>query len=223
MRHRIVALTLLAGTAILIAGCGAGSQPATSTSTPPPSSRSTSPSVVAAATPTPSPTPGGPTAGPGGCQVAASAGPPAGVTLITCYSMTGEVVSSGGFYDDLEGNGAVSCSDWARSGEQVSGAAGEVLPAPDPSTAGVAVNGQELAFTFYIGPYTGPGSYPSTDLDELASLGDTDWNNVNATDFTAHVSADGSGSLSASLTNEAGNGETETIIETWICVTEPSD
>ena len=29
------------------------------------------------------------------------------------------------------------------------------------------------------------------------------------------------GSLSASLTNEAGNGETETITETWICVTEP--
>jgi len=145
------------------------------------------------------------------------------VTLITCYSMTGEVASRGGFYDDLEGDGAATCADWARSGEQVSGSAGKVLPAPDPSAAGLAVNGQDLAFTFYIGPYTGPASYPSTDLEELASLGDTDWANVNATDFTAQVSADGSGSLSASLTNDAGNGETETITETWICVTEPAD
>ena len=216
----MVGLTLLAGTAILVAGCGARSPRATPTPPLPPTSASQS--EVAAATPTPSPTPGGPTAGPGGCQVAAFAGPPAGVTLISCYSMSGEVVSRGGFYDDLEGDGAASCSDWARNGEQVSGGAGEVLPAPDPATAGVAVNGQDLAFTFYIGPYTGPGSYPATDLDELASLGDTDWANVNPTDFAARVSADGSGSLSATLTNDAGNGETETITEIWICVTEPS-
>ncbi len=223
MGHRTVRLTLLAGTAIVIAGCGAGSHVAPRTSTPTPSSSSTGQSAVAAATPAPSPTPGGPTAGPGGCQVAASAGPPVGVTLISCYAMTGEVASRGGFYDDLEADGAVSCSDWARNGERVSGAAGEVLPAPDPASAGVAVNGQDLAFTFYIGPYTGPGSYPSTDLDELASLGDLEWATENPTDFTAQVSADGSGSLSASLSNEAGNGEIETITETWICVTEPPD
>jgi hypothetical protein len=145
------------------------------------------------------------------------------VTLISCYTMSGQVASHGGFYDDLEGNGALSCSDWAKNGEQASPAAAEVLRAPDPSAAGVVVNGQDLAFTFYIGPYTGPGSYPATDLDELASLGDADWAKANPTDFTAQVNADGSGSLSASLTNDAGNGETETITETWICVTEPSD
>ncbi len=137
--------------------------------------------------------------------------------------MTGEVAARGGFYDDLEADGAADCSEWAKHGEQVSGAAAEVLPGPDPASAGVALDGQDLAFTFYIGPYTGPGSYPATDLDELASLGSIDWANVNPTDFTAQVSADGSGSLSASLTNDAGNGQTETIHESWICVTEPPD
>ncbi|MGD0834756.1 MAG: hypothetical protein ABSA40_10125 [Candidatus Dormibacteria bacterium] len=225
MRNRALLPLFLAGMALVISSCGISVQtPSNSSgSTPPAGGTSSTPiTTTAAATPTPA-TAGGPTAGPGGCQVAAADFPPSGVTLISCYTMAGEVTASGGFYDDGEGNGAVSCTDWVTNGEQTTGAASEVLPAPDASEADITVNGNDLEFGFNIGPYTGPGSYPSTSLYEFASYGDTDWDNDNeaASSVTAQVNADGSGTLKATLINSGGNGQTETITESWICVTEP--
>jgi hypothetical protein len=154
--------------------------------------------------------------------VAAAQIPPSGVTLITCFTMSGEVTASGGFYDSDEGAGATSCAAWAENGQQIPGGAGEALPAPDPSTAGVSVNGEELAFNFYIGPYTGPAAYPSTALDELATYGETTWGNTSTSQFTAQVKADGSGTLTTTLGDDSGNGQNETITETWTCATFPS-
>jgi hypothetical protein len=175
-----------------------------------------------------SPAPSGPrpTLGPGGCSIPAPATAPSGLTLYVCYTISGAVSASGGFIDSDQGTNAVSCADWAQYGGEAPGSAAAALQAPDPGDAQVTVNGEDLGFDLVINPYSGPGTYPSTTVAQSVSLGDTlSWstNNTKTATFTAQVSSDGSGSLTAGdLANDASNGTMESVSESWTCVLEPA-
>jgi hypothetical protein len=189
---------------------------------------SDSPMASASVTPGTSPSPSGPrpTTGPGGCSFAAPATAPSGLTLYVCYTISGSVSASGGFIDSDQGANALSCADWAQYGGEAPGSAGAALQAPDPGDAQVTVNGQALGFDLVINPYSGPGSYPSTTVAQSVSLGDTaSWstNNTKTATFTAQVSPDGSGSMTAGeLANDSSNGTIESVSESWVCVMEPA-
>jgi len=174
----------------------------------------------------PAPSGPGPTTGPGGCSIAPPATAPSGLTLYVCYTISGSVSASGGFVDSDQGAGALSCADWAQYGGEAPGSAAAALQAPDPGDAQVTVNGEDLGFDLVINRYSGPGTYPSTAVAQSVSLGDTlSWstNNTKTATFTAEVSADGSGSLTAGeLANDASNGTTESVSESWVCVMEPA-
>jgi len=173
-----------------------------------------------------SPSGRGPTTGPGGCSIAAPATAPSGLTLYVCYTISGAVSASGGFIDSDQGAGALSCADWAQYGGEGPVSAAAALQAPDPGDAQVTVNGQGLGFDLVINPYSGPGSYPSTTVAQSVSLGDTlSWstNNTKTASFSAQVSSDGSGSVTAGeLASDSSNGTVESVSESWVCVMEPA-
>ena len=189
---------------------------------------SDSPTARASMTAGASPSPGGlgPTAGPGGCSIAAPASAPSGLTLYVCYTISGSVSASGGFIDSDQGAGALSCADWAQYGGEGPDSAAAALQAPDPGDAQVTVNGQGLGFDLVINPYSGPGSYPSTTVVQSVSLGDTvSWstNNTKTASFSAQLSSDGSGSVTAGeLASNSSNGTSESVSESWVCVMEPA-
>ena len=185
-------------------------------------------STGASLTPGASPSPSGPrpTTGPGGCSIAAPATAPSGLTLYVCYTISGSVSASGGFIDSDQGANALSCADWAQYGGEALGSAAAALQAPDPGDAQVTVNGQALGFDLVVNPYSGAGSYPSTTVAQSVSLGDAvSWstNNTKTATFTAQVSSDGSGSVTAGeLANDSSNGTIESVSESWVCVMEPA-
>ena len=230
-RHPVVAV--VAVLACVVAACqgSPASTPhstGTATAASPGTSPTASPTAGASVTRGASPSPSGPrpTTGPGGCSIAAPATAPSGLTLYVCYTITGSVSASGGFIDSGQGASALSCADWAQYGGEAQGSAGAALQAPDPGDAQVTVNGQDLGFDLVINPYSGPGTYPSTTVAQSLSLGDTvSWstNNTKTATFTAQVSSDGSGSLTAGeLANDSSNGTIESVSESWVCVMEPA-
>ena len=215
----------------MVAAChGSPATTAHSTRTATPSPAGTgvasSPALGASTAPGTSPSPSGPrpTTGPGGCTIAAPATLPSGLTLYVCYTISGSVSASGGFIDSDQGANALSCADWAQYGGEAPGSAGAALQAPDPGDPQVTVNGQDLGFDLVIDPYSGPGTYPSTAVAQSVSLGDIlSWstNNTKTATFTAQVSSDGSGSLTAGeLANDSSKGTTESVSESWVCAME---
>jgi hypothetical protein len=230
-RHPVVAVVaVLAG---LVAACqGAPASTPRSTGTPTAAAAgaglSEAPTAGASVTPGTTPSPSGPlpTTGPGGCSIAAPATASSGLTLYVCYTISGSVSASGGFVDSDQGANALSCADWAQYGGEGPSSAGAALQAPDPGDAQVTVNGQGLGFDLVINPYSGPGSYASTTVAQGVSLGDTvSWstNSTKTATFTAQVSPDGSGSVTAGeLANDSSNGTIESVSESWVCVMEPA-
>ena len=218
MRRASSALAL-AAVVLAVAACQ-GSPAASMRSTSSPPSISASARATATASPTPALT--GPTTGPGGCSIPAPATPPSGLTLYTCYTVTGVVTGSGGFIDPGLGAGALSCADWAQSGQEPSGSGAQGLQAPDPGDAQVTLNSQDLGFDLQIVPYTGPGAYASTTVAQSVSLGTTlSWSTNFAPKaiFAAQVNPDGSGSVTISgLANDSSNGTTLSVSESWVCV-----
>jgi hypothetical protein len=230
-RQTVVAVVVV--TACLVAACHGSPAPTphstgTVMAASPGASPTGSPTAGASVTrgASPSPSGPGPTTGPDGCSIAAPATAPSGLTLYVCYTISGSVSASGGFIDSDQGANALSCADWAQYGGEAAGLAGAALQAPDPGDAQVTVNGQGLGFDLVIDPYSGPGTYPSTTVAESVNLGDTlSWstNNTKTATFTAQVSSDGSGSLTAGeLANDSSNGTIESVSESWVCVMEPA-
>jgi hypothetical protein len=215
----IAAAVLACGLGALGASSAPGAGTAAISSTP-------TPSVSTARTPTPTPAPASglaePTAGPGGCSIAAPATPPSGLTLYVCYTISGSVNATGGFVDEDQGPGAFSCADWAESGDEPPGSAIEALQAPDPGDAQVEVNGMTLGFDLAIQPYTGPASYSSTGIAQSVSIGySLSWstNSTTTATFSANLEADGSGSVTVTnLHDDSSNGTTENATESWVCV-----
>ena len=161
----------------------------------------------------------------------------------TCYQLAGVVNATGGFvgYDNNELLPVTSCDEWAT------GLGGTTLSAPVPTT-GMTVLGGNLNMSLPIGPYKGPGSYPSIPSAYPAGLsedvsssppgqayifdfseGPSTWNPSAAA--SAEVAVDGSGSITLSnLAAEAGlgyvNGQVphdvhEAFSEQWTCMVNP--
>jgi hypothetical protein len=231
MTSRQTVVAVVAVTACVVAACHGSPAPTphsigTATAASPGASPTGSPTARASVTRGASPSPSGPrpTTGPGGCSIAAPATAPSGLTLYVCYTISGSVSASGGFIDSDQGANALSCADWAQYGGEAPGSAGAALQAPDPGDPQVTVNGQDLGFDLVIDPYSGPGTYPSTAVAQSVSLGDIlSWstNNTKTATFTAQVSSDGSGSLTAGeLANDSSKGTTESVSESWVCAME---
>ena len=168
----------------------------------------------------------GPTLGPGGCVLSTPTAPPAGLTLFVCYRMSGQVTAQGGFEDEAQSVSGLSCSAWAAHGNLPAGQTGAVLFLPDPGDAQASVAGQPIGFYLAIGAYTGPGSYrAATDVVESATVGESVSWSTNAdpkATFSAQVSADGAGSVTAAnLREDNSAGGLETVTETWTCAVEP--
>ncbi len=183
-------------------------------------------SGVAGGSTAPTSTPAaGTTTGPGGCTIPPPATPAAGLTLYTCYRMSGQVTGQGGFADEGQGAGAERCSEWAAQGHEPAGTTSAVLFLPDPGDAGASLGGQAISFYLEIGPYSGPGAYSSTKVTESVTWGSSESWSTNAdpaASFSAHVNADGSGTVTASaLHNDNSGPSTETVTESWTCAVEP--
>jgi len=225
-RPVVAAVAVLAGLVAACQGAPASTPPSTGTATAAGAGLSEAPTTGASMTPGTTPSPSGPrpTSGPGGCSIAAPATAPSGLTLYVCYTISGSVSASGGFIDSDQGANALSCADWAQHGGEAPSSAAAALQAPDPGDAQVTVNGQGLDLV--INPYSGPGSYPSTTVAQSVSLGAAvSWstNSTKTATFTAQVSPDGSGSVTAGeLANDSSNGTIESVSESWVCVMEPA-
>jgi hypothetical protein len=230
-RHPVVAVVaVLAGLVAACQGAPASTPRSTGTATAAGAGAGLSEAPTAGASVTPGTTPSSigprPTTGPGGCSIAAPATAPSGLTLYVCYTISGSVSASGGFIDSDQGANALSCADWAQHGGEAPNSAAAALQAPDPGDAQVTVDGQGLGFDLVINPYSGPGSYPSTTVAQSVSLDDAvSWstNSTKTATFTAQVSPDGSGSVTAGeLANDSSNGTIESVSESWVCVMEPA-
>ncbi|MGA8015237.1 MAG: hypothetical protein WCB85_04900, partial [Candidatus Dormiibacterota bacterium] len=210
---------------LAVAACSGSSAATGSVHTPRPSGTAEGSGVARGSTP-PSSTPAaGTTTGPGGCAIPPPPSPADGLTLYTCYRLSGQVTGQGGFADDGQGAGAESCSQWAAQGQEPVGTTDAVLFLPDPGDAGARLGGQAISFYLEIGPYSGPGAYSSTKVTESATWGSNESWSTNAdpaAGFSAQVNADGSGTATAAaLRNDSSGPSTETVTESWTCAVEP--
>jgi hypothetical protein len=240
---RCIVAALLAAITTIASACAG---PVASLS-PSPSGSSEATTSPTGATVTPTPIPW-PARGPGGCAITLP-NDPVGRNLLmaeplwfaTCYQLAGVVNATGGFvgYDDNELLPVTSCDEWAT------GQGGTTLSAPVPTT-GITVLGGNLYVSLPIGPYKGPGSYPSIHTSSPAGLSEDVsssppgeayifdfveapfiWNPSAAA--SAEVAANGSGSITLSHLAAAGfgvNGQVphdvgEAFTQRWTCMVNP--
>jgi hypothetical protein len=153
--------------------------------------------------------------GPGGCAVTPTPYLP-GAYGIACFTITGSDQVSGGFESAFFG--ASSCSDLAHNGQSASGAAKSVFQPPNPSSGNHKFGGMQVSLEFNIGPYTGPGSYPTSSLIQIANVGTNEYSiNTHPGNLSAQVNPDGSGSLTATNLTTNDGSKTVTVKEQWTC------
>jgi hypothetical protein len=201
-RHLSAGLVVIA--AVVVAGCGSSSSGNASGQVIPTNSFG---APVATALQ--------PTTGPGGCTASPVSDGGNGPKLTTCYQVSGAVSGSGGFigYPPV-----TNCADYVK------GLFGTIdheqfIDLPSPLSKDVTVGGHTLNTGLAISPYSGPGSYTSSDATNSTTVGSTRYSNNFGSGFTFHatVKSDGSGSVTASNLGATTGSGSISITETWVC------
>jgi len=217
-----VTLALVAAAAAVLSACGASATSSISSDT------GRSPSSLPASL-----------TGPGGCRVSTPTDGQrydTGIAFVVCYSATGGLTSSGGFFD--QDSSHASCKDWAAKGQQTSVIGIDTsdrveltrsLPAPDPSgSAALIVSGGELNPELALGPYSGPGTFTRSDISQGVALRDPSsgktlhsWDDIGVShlDFNVTVNPDGSGTAAVNgLVDNSHGGTSLSYTEQWRCM-----